>query len=228
MPSSARSKSEGGPQYHIQVLSQLGRAFTRLVFQGYHERALTLRDVANHFNMQVKSVPAMEKAAFGLKGLGGACRRPTASAATTSALIAAWYERYKPNRFPKLWEQIDQLVTAGRLVSSIMVLDECSKKSPELHAWLKEREAMFLPPDQVIQQRVDHIVNTYTGLVSQGKQKFAADPFLIATAQVYGFTVVTEETGPTSYGKIPGVCNALNVPNMNLMQLFDVEDWTLG
>ena len=33
----------------------------------------------------------------------------------TSALIAAWYERYKPNRFPKLWEQLDQLVTDGRL-----------------------------------------------------------------------------------------------------------------
>jgi hypothetical protein len=34
----------------------------------------------------------------------------------TSALIAAWYERYKPNRFPKLWDQFDQLVTDGRLV----------------------------------------------------------------------------------------------------------------
>ena len=61
------TKSEGGPLYHIQVLSQLGRAFTRLIFQGYHERALTLRDVSNHFNMQVKLIPAMEKAAYGLK-----------------------------------------------------------------------------------------------------------------------------------------------------------------
>jgi len=61
-------KSAGGPDYHIQVLSQLGRAFTRLVFEGYHERRLTLRDVANYFNMQVKFVPEMERAAFGLKG----------------------------------------------------------------------------------------------------------------------------------------------------------------
>lgn len=153
---------------------------------------------------------------------------PTTYCIDTSALIAAWYERYKPNRFPKLWEQIDQLIMAGRLLSSIMVLDECSRRSPELHKWLKEREAMFLLPDQAIQQRVDHIVNTFTGLVSEGKQKFAADPFLIATAQEHGFTVITEETGPTSRAKIPGVCNALNVPNMNLMQLFDAEDWKLG
>jgi Zn-dependent peptidase ImmA (M78 family) len=61
-------KSTGGPEYPIQVLSQLGRSFTRLVFQGYHERRLTLRDVANYFNMQVKLVPEMERAAFGFKG----------------------------------------------------------------------------------------------------------------------------------------------------------------
>ena len=63
----AETKNSGGPQHHIQVLSQLGRAFTRLIFQGYHDRRLTLRDVSNYFNTQVKLVPAMEKAAFGLK-----------------------------------------------------------------------------------------------------------------------------------------------------------------
>ena len=64
----AEQKSTGGPPQHLQMLSQLGRAFTRLVFEGYHERRLTLRDVANHFNMQVKLVPEMERAALGLKG----------------------------------------------------------------------------------------------------------------------------------------------------------------
>jgi Zn-dependent peptidase ImmA (M78 family) len=62
----ANKKSTGGPKYHIQVLSQLGRAFTRLIFQGYYEHRLTLRDVANYFNMQVKSVPEIERATFGL------------------------------------------------------------------------------------------------------------------------------------------------------------------
>ena len=64
----ADKKSTGGPEYPLQVLGQLGRSFTRLVFQGYHERWLTLRDVANYFNMQVKLIPDMERAAFGLKG----------------------------------------------------------------------------------------------------------------------------------------------------------------
>jgi len=146
----------------------------------------------------------------------------------TSALIAAWYERYKPNRFPKLWVQFDELIGAKRLTSSVMVIDECSRRSPELYEWLKDRAAMFLMPDAAVQARVDFIVNTYTGLVMQGKEKFAADPFLIATAEVHGFTVVTEETGPDSLRKIPGVCRALNVPSINLMDLFDAEDWIVG
>ena len=61
-------KSSGGPRYHVQVLSQLGRSFARLIFQGYYERRLTLRDVAGYFNMQVKSVPEMERATFRLQG----------------------------------------------------------------------------------------------------------------------------------------------------------------
>lgn len=147
----------------------------------------------------------------------------------TSALIAAWYERYKPNRFPKLWEELDGLILMERLVSSSLVLRECNKRrSEELHGWLKPREAMFLTPDETVQSQVDFIVNTYKGLVSAGKEKFQADPFVIALAKVNGHTVITEETGPASLSKIPGVCAAMKVPCVNLMQLIDQEDWVLG
>jgi len=146
----------------------------------------------------------------------------------TSALIAAWYERYKPKRFPKLWDQLDALITEGRLVSSVLVLNECEKRSPELAEWLNDREHMFLAPDQAVQQRVQHIINTYKGLVAAGKEKFAADSFVIATSELHSYTLITEETGPTSLKKIPGVCNAMGVDYCNLMQLIDSEDWTLG
>ena len=146
----------------------------------------------------------------------------------TSALIAAWYERYKPNRFPKLWDQLDQLIQDGRLVSSTLVLRECSKqRSEELHDWLQPRAIMFQMPDEAVQGQVDYIVNTYTGLVTAGKEKFQADPFVIAQAKVSGYTVIREETGPTSLAKIPGVCNAMKVECINLIQLIDAEDWVL-
>ena len=59
-------KSSGGPARHLVVLSQLGRAYSQLVFQGYYERRLTLRDVSNYLNMQVRALPAMEQATFSL------------------------------------------------------------------------------------------------------------------------------------------------------------------
>ena len=79
-----------------------------------------------------------------------------------------------------------------------------------------------------MQGQVDHIVNTYTGLVSAGKEKFQADLFVIAQAKVNGYTVVTEETGSAASEKIPGVCEAMKVECINLMQLIDEEDWVLG
>jgi Zn-dependent peptidase ImmA (M78 family)/DNA-binding XRE family transcriptional regulator len=63
-----KEKSTGGPEYHLALLGQLGGTFTRLVFQGYHDRYFTLRDVAGLLNMKVTTVPVMEKAAFGLAG----------------------------------------------------------------------------------------------------------------------------------------------------------------
>jgi Zn-dependent peptidase ImmA (M78 family) len=63
-----KEKSAGGPEYHLAVLGQLGRTFTQLIFQGYHDRYFTLRDVAGLLNMRVTTVPIMEKAAFGLAG----------------------------------------------------------------------------------------------------------------------------------------------------------------
>ncbi|MGU3360771.1 DUF4411 family protein [Methylobacterium sp. M6A4_1b] len=146
----------------------------------------------------------------------------------TSSLISAWYDRYKPNRFPKLWEQFESLVIMERLVSSSLVLNECKVRSPELHGWLVEHEAMFLQPDADVQARAAYIINTYKGLVMQGKEKFAADPFVIATAEVYGYRVVSEEDGPANLKKIPGVCSALQIPCFKLADLFDAEDWTLG
>jgi hypothetical protein len=87
---------------------------------------------------------------------------------------------------------------------------------------------MFISPDETVQGQVEHIVNTYTGLVAAGKEKSSADPFVIALAKVHGYTVITEETGIGSLGKIPGVCNAMKVECINLMQLIDAEDWVLG
>ena len=61
----------------------------------------------------------------------------------TSALIAAWSERYPNRRIPRFWEKLDQLIAAGRLCGPEDVRREIKKKSNGLYDWVNARKAMF-------------------------------------------------------------------------------------
>jgi Domain of unknown function (DUF4411) len=50
----------------------------------------------------------------------------------TSALIAAWHERYPIENFPPFWDKIDGLISKDRLVAPIEVFNETAKRSDEL------------------------------------------------------------------------------------------------
>lgn len=50
----------------------------------------------------------------------------------TSALIAAWEERYPIDHCPRFWKAINDIVAAGRLVAPVPVLKEIEKKSDDL------------------------------------------------------------------------------------------------
>jgi Domain of unknown function (DUF4411) len=54
----------------------------------------------------------------------------------TSALIAAWQERYPPEHFPVFWTRVDSLIEDARLVSPTEVFAETMKRSDELNKWL--------------------------------------------------------------------------------------------
>jgi hypothetical protein len=59
------------------------------------------------------------------------------------------------------------------------------------------------------------------------KNRNGADPFVIATAQVRGLTVVTEEKGGTdTKPKIPSVCAALRVPCINVLSFIRDQGWS--
>src|SRR5262245_17025582 len=69
----------------------------------------------------------------------------------TSALIAAWQERYPPENFPPFWRLMGSLIDDGRLVAPMEVLLETQKRSDELHKWLAERKHMFRELEDEIQ-----------------------------------------------------------------------------
>jgi hypothetical protein len=148
----------------------------------------------------------------------------------SSALIAAWDERYPPENFPRFWALMDAALLAGRVVVSELVIDELMKKSKDLAAWLKDRPDAIVPPDVAVQKRAKALLVSYPRLVMEKKQAFAADPFVIATAAVHGHIVVTEEgfTGNMNRPNIPDVCKAEGQTCIKLIELIRTEAWVTG
>lgn len=149
----------------------------------------------------------------------------------TSALIAAWQERYPPENFPPFWRLMDSIVEDGRLIAPIEVLAETSKRSEELHKWLGERKHMFRELEDEIQIAAAAVLGQFPRLVGERKLRTSADPFVIALAKVKNLHIVTDEkpTGSFQRPNIPDVVNALGMkPCMGLLELIRSERWIIG
>ncbi|MCW8985465.1 MAG: DUF4411 family protein [Thermoanaerobaculales bacterium] len=145
----------------------------------------------------------------------------------TSAILDGWIRYYPPDTFPGLWERMDELIAAGQLIATEEVLHELAKKDDDVHAWAKEREEMFIPIDDQIQPVVADILEQFEKLLDTRKNRSAADPFVIALAQIEDCTVVTGEKLTESLDRpnIPDVCRALDIPDFNLLQMMRNEGW---
>jgi hypothetical protein len=144
----------------------------------------------------------------------------------TSALIAAWSERYPIKRIRPFWKKIDELIEAGRMVAPEDVRREIEKKSDGLYDWINERKTMFIDLEEPIQLRATAILKEFPWLLKNVPGKSPADPFVIALAQERALTVVTEEgRGGMKKPQIPYVCDCKQIPCINLLGLLEAEDW---
>jgi predicted nucleic acid-binding protein len=147
----------------------------------------------------------------------------------TSSLIAAWEERYPPEHFPRLWGLLGEAIRTRRVFVHEAVVDETSKKSKELHAWLREFDAHIVPFTVEIQTEARSILRRFERLVMERKSATAADPFVIATAIVHGHTVITEEgRGSANRPRIPDVCRACGIDCITLLGAIRAEGWVIG
>lgn len=149
--------------------------------------------------------------------------------ADTSALVAAWVERYPKDHFPGLWTKFGRLIEAGAVFAPDEVRTELLKRSKDLVEWLDSFEGFFIDTDEAVLDVVTNILRTHPKLVMERKVAYAADPFVIALAQIKGASVLTEE-GPGSEGKprIPFVCQTYGVACCNLLNLIKAQRWILA
>lgn len=149
-------------------------------------------------------------------------------AVDSSSLIHAWRRAYPPKHFPQFWRRLENLISDGRLFSSVEVLRELKKKDDELHVWCKKNSHVFLPINDGLQDQVIEIMGKYPRLVDTVKGRSAADPFVIGLARLSDpeWTVISEENpGRLNSPKIPDVCRAEDIRCLRIVELIQEENW---
>ncbi len=145
----------------------------------------------------------------------------------TSALIHGWQRAYSIKAFPALWDRVNGLILDGLLIAPDEVKVELEKKADDLYDWLCNRDSVFIEIDENIQEAVHQILESYPMLLDTRKHRSAADPFVIALAQLEKCTLVTQEgkTGKISKPNIPDVCDALNIHWVTLHDMILEIGW---
>lgn len=147
----------------------------------------------------------------------------------TSALIDG-AERYYPiDHFPALWDNIDQLISEGRLRVSEEAWQEAIKADAPLKDWLTEggaaRDRAIHATDAAIAAIAGRIVADYPNWSKRGG-KNGADPFVIAVAEaVTGKVISGEKNGGPANPKIPYVCTQRSVPHGQVIDVIRDESW---
>lgn len=125
--------------------------------------------------------------------------------------------------FAHIWEALDAMIQDGELISSSEIMDEL--KDDVLKTWAKQHKECFVPLTKEVQEKTTEILAQFPSIIkirSSGNSN--ADPFLVATAALKGGTIVTDEKlgdNKTKDYKIPNVCQALQIPYMNLHTFLD-------
>jgi predicted nucleic acid-binding protein len=150
----------------------------------------------------------------------------------TNVLITAWHETYPPETFPRLWEQLDHLISVGTLVATEEVLQELEKREGDaLYRWAKQRPGMFHPHTEDVQRAVKRVLCTHPRLINVGRNKSGGDPWVVAVAIVHQAAVVTNERPsekPDKRPNIPDVCEAYGVRCITLVKLVQEQGWTFS
>ena len=136
--------------------------------------------------------------------------------------------QYPREIFPSVWESLESLIDAGNACICEEVHEETHRGTDELYEWAKAQNDFIC---EVSSEEVDiaaEISEDYPDWVRETQN--AADPFLIAHAEVDGLTVVSDErearpnTIPKNQ-KVPNVARARGVRTVNFFGMATELGW---
>lgn len=135
-----------------------------------------------------------------------------------SSMIYAW-DNYPKSHFPKLWDWMNAQIFIGTISMPLAAFDETAHKVPDCGAWLKDGDLSILHPDTSI-LRCAAQLKDLLGIVGEryGAGVGENDLIIIATAEIKGLPLVTNEAPQASLPKvlskykIPAVCSHKKPP----------------
>ena len=148
----------------------------------------------------------------------------------TSALIAAFHERYPIDNFRSLWRKIEELIKNGRLKMSQIVFDEAMRDT-DIKLWCDQNQLkpdFQVPIDELVQEKVSEVLSEFPRLVDNRTGKSGADPWVIALALTIENCIVVTEENPTdskNRPKIPDTCAHFNLQCIKVVDLIKRENW---
>lgn len=150
----------------------------------------------------------------------------------TSALVDGIERFYPIANFPALWERVDRLIAVGRLLISEEAWNESIAADAPLKEWCLEtganRVTSVYPTDPAVAAVAGAIAAQFPRWAQQGR-KNAADPFVVAVAEVEDCMVISGETnGGPGRPKIPYVCSERRVQHGRFVDVVVNEGWVFG
>ena len=141
------------------------------------------------------------------------------------------FDNYYKGVFKTLWNNFDEMVKAGDIISTREVKREIEDQTDKLTEWMKDHSSIFTMPTadeglfiaEIYQQRLFRDGIEQKKILKGGKN---ADPFVIAKAKVTEKTVVTLELEKPNSAKIPNICKHFGVKCLDLESFMKAEDWT--
>lgn len=138
----------------------------------------------------------------------------------SSSLIDCWIKLYRPETFVGVWAVLAELADQRRLISPREVQTELMRgpdNQEGLKDWISDRDGIFVDPDRAQEATVAEIAQKFPSLVTTGRLRRGADPWVVALARARKATVVTEEG--LKGVRIPTLCTALRVTQIDVSEM---------
>jgi hypothetical protein len=145
--------------------------------------------------------------------------------------LSALFKNFYRKTFRSLWENFDDLVARGEIVSTREALGEIEDGAPDnLLTWAQQHARLFATPTAAEGAFVTRIYSVRHFQQNIEQQKLTkggknADPFVIAKATIENRAVVTMEQFKPNGTKIPNICQHFGIPCLTLEEFMEREGW---